>query len=134
MFYPILPFEPTPSPFCGGGYGLAPMPWGIAGVLPNYASMDCPDADIDDEFGPSGKGPSKKYIRRMQKRGLMGPVVPVPGLGPSGAMVLAPWQAPFWRPRGGYMDSPQKAWSRASQRAHWERLVLKFEKGEAWDR
>jgi len=80
-----------PSPFCAGGYFRNLTFFPMAGVLPNFAQVGCSDDDEADEWTVSGMGPNRRAIRRLQREGLMGPMIQAPGLGPRGAAALPPW-------------------------------------------
>ncbi|KAK3117544.1 hypothetical protein LTR53_000970 [Teratosphaeriaceae sp. CCFEE 6253] len=58
----------------------------------------------------AGVPPPKKYTRelkRSQRKGVVGPLMPAPMLGPYGAVALPPW-TPGWRPPGGfYWEDPR---------------------------
>ncbi|KAK3676409.1 hypothetical protein LTR78_003685 [Recurvomyces mirabilis] len=125
-------FPIFPSPFLAGGWFGSPMLFPQAGVLPNFASMYCAeDEEADGEWTVSGMGPSRREIRRLQREGLVGPMLQAPGLGPHGAVALPPWMAPYgWAPPGGLIGSPHGEWSRQYQRSIGQKS--KALKGLSW--
>jgi len=75
--WPYNPYYPT--------FMVFPM----AGRLPAWGNGY--DDDDDEPFTSSGRGPSRKHIKRLQKIGVMGPLIEAPVSGPYGAVSLPPW-------------------------------------------